>query len=118
MIRILKEADESIENLTDEQIEELYIAQKSRIMTKVESIIDILLEKLPKYKEAIVKEILRDYIPNYFFDKNDKLIVVDKDNDFEDRIDEINSIKYLQNKDDEVIESEIEEIIEKIIVGE
>lgn len=118
MIRILKEADESIEHLSDEQIEELYATQKSRMNDKVESVIDLLLEKLPKYKEAIVKEILRDYIPNYFFDKNDNLIVVGKDDDFEDRIEEIKSIKHLENKNDEIIESEIEEIIKKIIVGE
>lgn len=116
MIRILKEAN--IENLDDNQIQELYDIQKSRIGDKVESAIDLLLEKLPKYKDAIVKEIIRDYIPNYYFDKNDNLIVVDKGDDFEDRIDEIKSIKYLQDQEDDILDSEITEIINKIISGE
>lgn len=118
MIRILNEADESIENLSDEQIEELYNVQKSRITDKVESAIDLFLEKLPKYKEAIVKELIRDYIPSYYFDKNDNLEVVGQGDDFEDRIDEIKSIKYLQDRTDDTIESEIQDIIGKILVGE
>ena len=117
MIQIIKEENSSIENMTDAQIQELYDKQKSRIEDLVQLKIDIILEKLPKYKEAIVKEVIRDAIPNYYFDKDDLVIVSDSD-DFEDRMEEIKDIMRLQDSTDDIINNDIDDIIEKIITGE
>lgn len=118
MIQIIKEENSSIENMTDAQIQELYNKQKSRIENLVQLKIDILLEKLPKYKEAIVKEVIRDAIPNYYFDKNGELEIVADSDDFEDRMEEIKDIMRLQDSADDVINNDIDDIIEKIIIGE
>ena len=114
MIRILNEADNSIEHMSDEQIRNMYDIQKLRVEEKVQLVIDKILEKLPKYKDSIVKELIQDYIPSYYFD-NDELVIVNQNDDFEDRMNEIKYTNKLQDTNDDILESEIKEIIVKIL---
>lgn len=116
MIRILKESDN--ERLTDEEIQKLYDEQKMRINNKVQSIVDIIIEKLPKFIDNISDSILKDYISSYYIDDNNDIIIIGETDDFEERMQEIKEIKQLQNASDSIIESDINDIIEKIITNE
>lgn len=116
MIRILKEND-NIENMTDEQIQQMYDEQKIRIDKLVQSKIDDIVKNFPKYKESIVKEIITDTVSSFYFD-NDDLVIVAKTDDFEDRMYEIKEIMSLRDLSDDYIESDIDDIIIRIMSGE
>lgn len=118
MIRILKEVDVSNENLTDNQIQNLYDTQKNRIIDKTQVVIDMIVEKLSKYKESIVNEVMTEYISSIYFDNNHELIIVSDDDDIEDRIEEIKDINKLSNISDESVENEINDIIKKILFND
>lgn len=113
MIRILKE-NNTIENMSNEEIQQLFNEQKNRINSLVKTQIDTIIEKLYKYTDAITNMIIKDEISNYYLDKND-LIIVDDSDDFEDRMEEIKEILSLSNLTDDRIDSDINDIIVKII---
>ena len=116
MIRILKEMNDSMdsfENISDEQIESIYNRQKIRIRNMVESKIDLILEKLSRYKDAITKGIINEYISSYYL-QNDTLDIVGQD-DLEERIEQIKEIIKLQNTSDDSLEIDINDFIEKIL---
>lgn len=119
MIRILKENDiVDIEHLSDKQIQDMYDEQESRIQIFVDTAIDNIIQSLPKYVEAIKSEIIKEYIPSYYFDKNGELEIVTDSDDFEDRMEEIKDIIKLKNTSDSLLTDDLNNIIKRIIVGE
>ena len=116
MIRILKE-NNTIENMSNEEIQQLFNEQKNRINILVKTKIDTITETLYRYTDAITNMIIKDEISNYYFDKDD-LIIVDDSDDFEDRMEEIKEILKLSNLTDDRINSNINDIIVKVISGD
>ena len=113
MIRILKENN----NLSDKEINAKFDKQKERVNLLANNIVDDLIESIYKMKEYCALEIIQDYIPKFYFDKNNNFEVIDED-DIEERMEQINSINELENMSDDSIIDELKDIILNGLTGE
>lgn len=122
MIKILSESNNL--DLTNEQIQAKYNEQLSRIKLLAQTQIDIIVEKLYKSKDAIVNQLIRDYISSYYLQKDNSLDIIEVDNETDlddkesmitDRNNEIAEINILANTTDDSLLYDINEIISKMV---
>lgn len=122
MIKILSESNNV--DLTNEQIQTKYDEQLSRIKLLAQTQIDVIVEKLYKSKDAIVNQLIRDYISSYYLQKDNSLDIIEVDNEADledkesmttDRNNEIAEINILADTTDDSLLYDINEIISKMV---
>lgn len=122
MIKILSESNNI--DLINEQIQAKYDEQLSRIKLLTQTQIDIIVENLYKSKDAIINQLIRDYISSYYLQKDNSLDIIEVDNEADlddkesmitDRNNEIAEINILADTTDDSLLYDINEIISKIV---